>query len=175
MGRVLSDFIEKQDIVEMPRFVECRQIDQDVLASLARHGSPPNMQCQLCGQICRKAARLRCSNNPVCWNCAVKKITKCHRCWKCGESSITTEVHLVQYYELRKIIKEFLAIKADERKLKKMRTEIREHAKHAFEWEEPNIVKIEKRPWNSTGEINTSWLDATLVKIGVLISKAEKR
>jgi len=80
--------------------------------SLARRGSPPSLQCQLCGLLCRKAARLSCSNNPVCWNCAVKKITICHHCWECGESSITTELHLVQDFELRGIIK---AVKAGEK------------------------------------------------------------
>ena len=149
-----------------PRFVPA--MSPDIVARLARISSQTNLQCQLCNLICRNAAKLRCGNNPVCWNCAVKKITQTHQCWDCGESSITTELHLVQDFELRGIINEFFAIYAEDKKFQdiyadklklKVTSDIREYEKP---------VNIEKRPWNSKGDINTSWLEATLDKIAEL-------
>ena len=78
------------------------------------------------------------------------------------------ELHLVQDFELRGIINEFFAIYAEDKKFQdiyadklklKVTSDIREYEKP---------VNIEKRPWNSKGDINTSWLEATLDKIAEL-------
>jgi len=70
--------------------------------------TPAQLTCGLCGLLARRAVRPVCSTSSVCWNCAVKQITRTHQCWECEEAA-TTELHLVQDTQLRQVIKEYLA------------------------------------------------------------------
>ena len=65
---------------------------------------PFKYKCNLCHGLCQKAMRLKCDKSPVCWRCAVKKITSTHVCWKCGELKISSGVHLIRDDSLRKEI-----------------------------------------------------------------------
>ena len=58
--------------------------------------------------------RVQCDRAPVCWNCAVKKITSNkHTCWRCSASSISSSSHLVKDPVLDLCARDFL----DNRKL----------------------------------------------------------
>ena len=70
--------------------------------------TPAQLKCGLCGLLARRAVRPVCSTSSVCWNCAVKEMTRSHQCWECEEAA-TTELHLVQDTQLRQVIKEYLA------------------------------------------------------------------
>ena len=53
-----------------------------VLTSQSAQGgvtTPARLNCGLCGLMCRKAVRPVCSTSSVCWNCAVKEITRSHQ------------------------------------------------------------------------------------------------
>ena len=52
--------------------------------------------------------RVACSSSPVCWGCAVKKITSTHVCWQCGEMNISTDTHLVRDQVLRSFVEQFV-------------------------------------------------------------------
>jgi len=57
-------------------------------------GPVSGSECSICELVAKKPQRLVCDGSLVCWNCAVKKITKDHRCWKCGLNNISTSNHL---------------------------------------------------------------------------------
>ena len=47
--------------------------------------------------FCQAMHRVQCDRSPVCWNCAVKKITSNkHTCWRCSASSVSSRDHLVK-------------------------------------------------------------------------------
>ena len=54
--------------------------------------------------------RVQCDRSPVCWNCAVKKITSNkHTCWRCSASSVSSESHLVKDPVLDLCARDYLA------------------------------------------------------------------
>jgi len=56
---------------------------------------PASLMCCLCENLCKKAIRSTCTSTPVCLDCAVREITRTHKCWDCGEIGVTIDDHLV--------------------------------------------------------------------------------
>jgi len=55
------------------------------------------LSCCVCGKLKKAMHRVQCDRAPVCWNCAVKKITSNkHTCWRCSTSSVSSISHLVK-------------------------------------------------------------------------------
>ena len=54
--------------------------------------------------------RVQCDRSPVCWNCAVKKITSNkHTCWRCSASPVSSISHLVKDPVLDICARDYLA------------------------------------------------------------------
>jgi len=65
------------------------------------------LKCQLCHEICKKGAHMKCCGARACRACAFKKITSSRTCWSCSKTGLTTTQDLVNDDVLRKAVEYF--------------------------------------------------------------------
>jgi len=73
-----------------------------------------DVNCSLCGELCKRAVRLPCCSSPACRQCAFKMITMTRVCWReaCGGRKLST-MELIVDLALRESVEAALAAAED--------------------------------------------------------------
>jgi len=110
-----EDDVKDQDAVENQTFEgdDAKPAEADVEESgeiELKDDDISELACCVCAKLKKAMHRVQCDRSPVCWNCAVKKITSNkHTCWRCSASSVSSESHLVKDPVLDLCAREYLA------------------------------------------------------------------